>query len=100
MHACVIPSRHAWGCSKSQSATVAAVRPSACPSRLAVTATATIPISHRSVTNHQRQGTGSGAQIGLPRRVSSTPRTSTGGRSAASWGRDASLGTKPVTSPS
>jgi hypothetical protein len=85
MHTWVTPSRHACGWSRSQSATTSAVRPSTCPSRPPVPAASTIPVSHRSATRSATDTvSGSWAQTGLPRRVSSIPSTSTGGSGAAS----------------
>src|ERR1035437_8637221 len=68
----------------------ALVRPSTWASRPPVPAASTNPVCHLSCTSCHRPVSGSWANTGLPRRVSSIPRTVTGGSGAASGTRTCS----------
>jgi hypothetical protein len=77
------PSRQVGVCAASQAPASAAERPSTCPSRPWRPVRSVNPVCQRSVTCSSTPVSGSSANRGRPRRVSSIPNASTGSGSAA-----------------
>src|SRR5665647_3417581 len=86
----VIPARQGSGWAFSHAMVAALVRPSTWARRPPVPAASTNPVCHLSATRTHRRVSGSWAQMGFPRRVSSMPRNLTCGSGAASGAPDTS----------